>query len=305
MKERDEGINNKKAQANLIVAVLIILIVLVVILIVWNTVNPLIKQKSDEVEIGGISVNLEVKGIVIFENGATHVTVNRKTGGDLDSLRFVFYDEVGNAKTIDDEGLDELETKRYEFSDIEELGKISKVSVFPITNEKIGIESEKQASNILEVPSGVVSWWKFPEINDLVGSNDCTLSGDYNCGSNESLDFDDKMTISFWINDDSNRDLVSKGSNYKISIENKKIKFESGTNYNVSDEELVSGWNHVGISIDSNSKIYINNKEKVISIISLTSDPNSDLIVYQNIKDLMIFNKSVANFEGIYNNQKR
>ena len=48
----------KRGQARIITIILIILIIIVAIAIVWNVVNPLIGEKSEEIELSEITTNV-------------------------------------------------------------------------------------------------------------------------------------------------------------------------------------------------------------------------------------------------------
>jgi len=284
-------IMKKKAQVNIIVIVLIILISLVGIAIVWNVVNPLIEEKSGDIELRGFTTSLEIKDVVVFELGESRAIVNRKSGGELDGLRFVFYDVNGNSKVEDKEGLEELETKTYYFSTIEGLsGKIDRVSVAPIFNNRLGIESETQTSKILEVPSRVISWWKSEEPNYY---------------SDLNLNFDNQMAISFWVNDFG----TINGGNYQIKYENNNVSFSyAGKNFEFENENLET-WNHVVISISPGAnKLYINNVNinSVLDVDGLIIDDN-ELDLAGNLEEVILFSKALTSpqVEGLYNNQLR
>jgi len=309
----------KKGQANLIVIVLIILIILVAIAIVWSVVVPLVREKSQEVQFGKFTINLEIQSVVVFENGVSLISVNRKSGKEnLDGLKFVFYDEKGNSVTREKETINELETKTYSFSAItenNEFGKIKKVGVAPIINGNLGMVIESEPDSVLKIPSGVVSWWRFDDLNDFIGGNICTvnsggvsngvLNGEVNCDA-VGLDFAGEMAISFWVKGNNNGIIITKTNGYEISIENKKIKFVAGiNNEGISEEGLGEGWNHVVISISSAiSKIYVNKEIKLITIGSF-SVGNENLIINGEIDDVMIFDKPITNIEGIYNIQEK
>lgn len=299
----------KKGQAKVITIVLIILIVLVAMVILWNVVLPLIREKSEEVDLTGFVTSLEITDVIVFEHGVSHVSVNRKTGGELDGLRFVFYDAVGNAKTRDQLGLEELETKIYYFSAFEDFGEIKSVSVAPIVNGKIGIESESKTSEILKLPSGLVSWWRFSQgLNDLAGVNNCALSEkNYDCGPSESLSFNNQIGISFWVENNSGLiDLIGKGDNYKVILDNNLINFSYNNESVQGLNELEQGWNHVVISVGKVSNIYINDViDSSIEVASLIPNLNR-LIISQEVDNLMIFNRSLSliDVNAFYSYQK-
>lgn len=293
---------NKFAQVNVIALILIISIVLVLALIVWNFVLPIV-QRSQNIEIGSLGINLEITKIIVGENGVIKIDVNRKSGGDsIDRLKFVFYDENGNSKTRDESKIEVLETKTYSFAFMEGLGKINRIEIFPIVGTNLGISVGGQPGDSLEVPSGVVSWWKF----------DSETNTFFEYYSDNGLNFnEDKLGISFWINNTHGQEsLIRYSGTNNITIQNDKLIFNYGGISNESLEELNYGWNHVSLSISPEfSKIYINNYAEVFpgtpsssEGFNLTSGSFSG-----NFQDIMIFNKPLSSLEvnGIYVYQRR
>jgi len=302
----------KKGQANIIVIVLIVLIILVAVAIIWNAINPLIKEKSQEVQFGQFTVNLEIKNVVVFENGVTVISVNRGSGNEeLDGLKFIFYDEAGNSVTRDAMEINELETKTYSFSAMSEIGKIEKIGVAPIINGNLGMETESKPDAILKIPSGVVSWWRFDDLNDFIGGNTCEIiDGGLNNGvldGKASCDTDDlsgdNLAISFWVKGNSDKIIIKKGENNKISTENKKLGCDFMMENGTSDEELNKDWNHIVISLSpAFSKIYVNKVPKVFQPFYFEGN-NESLVINGEIDDVMIFDRPITNIEGIYNVQ--
>lgn len=284
---------NNKGQIGVIVIILIILISIVAVAIVWNIVNPLVKEKSEDIEIESFTISLEVEKVILFENGVIHVTV--KGGGDeIEELRFIFYDEKGNAKVLDEEGLNEFETKPYYFSAIKNFGEVKSVSVVPIVNNKFGIESEVKTGEVFEVPSGVVAWKK---------SNEGNFEDFY---SDYSLSFGNQIAISFWVNESG----TIIGENYKISYANNKTNLSyNDENFQFENSDSLIR-NHIVVSIDStvHSKIYVNNN--VLGTFNVDSDLNivdKNITLFGELEDVIVFNKALSDseIEGIYNHQFR
>lgn len=312
----------KRGQANIVAVILIVLIALVAVGIVWNFVVPLVKEKSQEVQFGKFTINLELRDVVLFENGVLMINVHRGSGNEnLDGLKFVFYDEEGNSVTREGRTISELETRTYSFSAIPEIGKISKVGVAPIINGKLGMLTESKPDSILKIPSGVVSWWRFDDLNDFIGGNTCevingginngVLNGKVSCLAN-GLNFIDNMAISFWVKGNTAGEIITKTDGYEINItDEKKIKFVSGGQEGISEEELGENWNHVVISIVPEvllSKIYVNKKFNTFTINSFNAGDGNLIIngrIGKEVDDFMFFNKSITNIEGIYNIQKK
>jgi hypothetical protein len=284
---------NNKGQIGVIVIILIILISIVAVAIVWNIVNPLVKEKSEDIEIESFTISLEVEKVILFENGVIHVTV--KGGGDeLEGLRFIFYDKKGNAKVLDEDGLNEFETKTYYFSAIKNFEEVKSVSVVPIVNNKFGIESEVKTGEVFEVPSGIVVWKKSNE------GNFEDVHSDY------GLSFGNQIAISFWINESG----TIIGENYNVSYVNNKtnLSYNSEKFQFENSDSLIK--NHIVISIDStaHSKIYINNNVPEIFYVGGNLDiGDKNITLFGELEDVIIFNKALSDseVEGIYNNQLR
>lgn len=314
------GKRRKKAQAEILTVVLIILISIIAIAILWNVVIPLVQERSESVGVGQFSIGLEIRDLVLFENGVSIISVNRDSGNEeLDGLKFVFYDGAGNSVTRDGEEIKGLETKSYSFSPLPEIGKIVRVGVAPIINGDLGIVVESEPGSVLKIPSSVISWWRFDDLTDFVGRNTCVgggvsngvLNGKVDCTA-VGLGLIDNMAISFWIKGSNPKTIISKGAEYMISIdEDHKINFVSGSSSGTSDYELIDDWNHVVISIavssEPLSKIYLNNAVKTFSVNSFNGGDENLIINGElgEVDDVMIFNYSLADVSGIYNTQKK
>lgn len=308
----------RKAQGGVIVLVLLILIGIIIIAIVWNIIVPLIKEQSEDIQFGQFSVNLEVQNIILFENGVVRVVVSRGAGDfELEGLKFVFTDAEGRAVTRDDVAIDELNTKTYYFSPIIGIGEIEKVDVAPIVNGNLGMPTQTELGSVLEVPSGVISLWRFDDLSDSIGENHCTggvVSGgslssgeNISCGSEDnSLDLSNEMAINFWIRGDVDQMILRKAGAYEISLEGGKIKFNDlNVEAGFSEFPINDGWNHVVISLAEISKIYLNNWENLILPIPSLVSGTGNLEIFGEIDDVMVFDKPLQRdaVEGLYNNQ--
>lgn len=326
------GKKDIRAQANVMTLILIILIVGVLIVILWNILNPLIREKSEEIEFGTFTANLEISEIILFDNGAVHIRINRGSGGELDGLKFVFYYENGNSIVNDGEGLAELATKTYYFGGIETLGKLSSVAVAPVINGQVGVKSASNRIG-LHIPSGVVSWWRFDEggtdfigRNDLVGVNVvedgmrgkvASFNNDFfDLGNGSDLFFTENMAISFWIKTDSDGEIICRPENYNVSIGTEKTEFSFGAQ-SLSGGLIVAddNWHHVLVNKDDiTMEIYVDGELDKSFSSGETGAINSQNVTLGNfngyLDDLMIFNKSFLGVgeenqvKSIYNSQK-
>lgn len=318
---------NKKSQIGFIVFLLILLISIILIILVWNLINILVESKSSEINPELLVVNLDIKDVIVFITGSSKVSVHRGTGGEMDGLKFAFYSDSGS-KVIDVLGvLNELETETYSF-DPQGIGNISSVSVFPILENKIGREFITEKIDLFEVPSGLVSWWRFDDSRDFVGSNDGSLirasieegililneNGYFEVSDDSSLDMNDKLTISAWIKSNSdNGKIIEKGDNYKLKLENRKIVFSFNEDGNLnkfeSIDEIDEDWNHVAVSLSWKGvlNIYINGGlVKTENIIASPDLNDLELKIGDGfvgeIDEVMIFNRdlSVGQVRGLY-----
>jgi hypothetical protein len=318
---------NKRGQVNVIVVILIILIAFVAVMIVWNIVVPLIREEGEDVIIEPLVVKLEVKEVILFTNGALKVSVERGAGrGEITGLNFVFYDELGGSHVETKEtAIEELETEIHSFSPVP-VGKIKEVSVVPVFGKKMGREF-KSGKPVLELPAGLVSWWRFDDTQDFVGDNHgdfaniiddergkvASFSGTaMNVGNSADLSVRDKIAISFWIKPSLDQgSIIKKGANYEVSLNGGQIDFSSILSYGSVE---LDEWTHVVVSVDwagtSYASIYINGENKGGNSLGAPDINNENVLIGENfqgsIDELMFFNKALSHLEaeGLFNNQK-
>lgn len=186
----------RKSQASIITVVLIIFLVLVAIVILWNVVNPMIRESGEQVKTDQFANTVTIESVKYYVGGDLEVKVKKDSGKEeINSLKFFVYDNNGVSYpvTITNTSLKSLETNTYIFhaSDINSSGKIKGVSVFPIINTRLGLEAkaydnvlkrDSSGNIIMEVPAnpgeiGLVSWWKFDgNMLDSAGVNHGTGS---------------------------------------------------------------------------------------------------------------------------------
>lgn len=326
----------KRAQVNIIVIVLIIVIALTLVVIAYNILIPLFKQKSSEINTEILTVNLKIKEIILFVTGSSRINLERSIGtGQITSLKFVFLDENGSShlENVNNNLLRELESKIYYFSPFPEIGKIKSVSVYPVFENNIGREFKSDVSKFLEVPSGLISWWRLSEdTKDLLEQNTCAKGGGeltfsetngkvaanfknvyLNCGNSQTLNTKENFALGFWINTQENAgSIIKKGNsniNYEVSLTNEgKINFSYSTNgvikSYVSDNQVNienngNWWHHVLIT---NMMMYIDGKgEKSLGIHENLEINNNPLLIGENfngyLREIMIFNESLSNIQ--------
>jgi hypothetical protein len=330
----------KNAQSGLIVGVILILIAIISLIVLWNIFNPLLNEKSKEVDINLLNTHINLQEAGLFANGAYRIKVIR--GNDpnpLDSLKFVLYDGTGNSHTesIEENLPNSLEYKTYFFSPIENFGKMKRISVYPIIHGKTGIESSLDYSNIIEIPAGLVSWFRLNDnFDDFAGRNNGISTGGvsinesfgrksvyFNLGSldfgnDSSLSLNQDFAISFWLETDSNNTLIlRKGKinpNYEIGInEDGTVNFSYTAfgvrNSNSGFSDISDGkWHNIAIT---NMAIYIDgNPDKNINFHGQLDTNSENSIVGEGLNgylnEVMIFNRSLdfGQVQGIFNLQK-
>lgn len=146
---------SKKAVSGIVTMILIILLVLAAIVILWNVVKKTITEQSGEidVEILGVDVNIEKASVYINES-AGNLSLTLSRGADnvnIFSMKIIILGTENSATYVLNETSNcqfpkSLETRTCVF-DIAGLGNITKVSVYPISQEgKIGIPEEYDAT---------------------------------------------------------------------------------------------------------------------------------------------------------------
>jgi len=134
----------KRGLSNVIVTLIIIVISLIAVGLVWVVVQNLIEGETDEISLGFVTVDLEIKDVKVKAN-ETEVKVKRKIGeGELSGLKFIVSDGI-NTVIIDKENinLSQLEEKTFILTSVElgNIGFIKEISVAPIF--KLGSGEEK------------------------------------------------------------------------------------------------------------------------------------------------------------------
>jgi len=203
MKMQEKLKMSKRSQAGVISTILIILIVLVAIVTVWNVIQRVIKEGSDEIEVSAFLNLLKIEEIRIDKFGSAQVKIHRRSGEEeIKELKFIFRDKEGISHTLTrTENLPrESEIKNFGF--IYPSYDIEEVSVTPVfKDDKLGLEVKKNPSkqeddiyiredgtigDISE--AGLVSWWKFDgNAEDSIGTNDGNLQNGASVNPNGEL----------------------------------------------------------------------------------------------------------------------
>lgn len=310
----------KRAQSQIMAVVLIILISLIALAIVWNFVVPLIREKSENIEASLMTVNLEIEDVALSVIGASFVSVKRGSdNGEIDSLKFVFYDDAGNSYVeTKEEIIEVLETKTYNFNPISDFGVIERVSVIPVFEKNFGREFSGDANKIFEIPNELAHWWRFNDEKDIVGDNDgeggeisegVLEAGPFNVGN---IPVGEEIAIGVWVNSDEGS-IIEKGNDYKIYLEGGKIIFSHNSETISSTEGVNAGeWNYILINLDSTEiRIYLNGVAVANDLSFTLSNSGADVLIGNNfdgqIDEVMIFGESLSEgqISSLYNNFRK
>jgi hypothetical protein len=312
--------SNKGGQAGVVTIVLVLVIILVLGLILWNIVIPLIVEKTKSVDTKGLFVTLTINEVILFPTENLKVTLSRTGAGEINGLVFVFEGGGSSAiREVKENLIMDGERRTYSFTPVIELSNITGVRVMPIVGEKTGSESESKKI-IFDVPEGIVSWWRFDkDTDDYLDKNNCnpgsliindSLNGEISCVGNPSLDISEEIALSFWIKTSLDGEILSKGDNYKVLLENGIIKFVyAGENLTGDDfKNLKDGlWHHVVVGTMG---VWVDGEPQNINKIQNSGVPNTDNLIIGDsnfqVDEIMFFNKSIANtqIQGIYNLQR-
>jgi hypothetical protein len=133
---------NKKGLSDVVTSVLLILLAIAAIAIVWLFVGGFLLKQNLNLD---FESNLEIKKAEIdsADSNLVYVTV-KSISKDVDKLKFVFYDSLGNTKVVDlDSPLKELQQKEFTLEVSEFEGEITKVQVYSVYIENGDEKVEK------------------------------------------------------------------------------------------------------------------------------------------------------------------
>ena len=136
---------DKKAQAGIIVTVLIILLVLATITVFWNIFDSAVRDSAEDANIDPLKLNAEIKSFEVFAGEtSSQVSVKREAGvGEIDGIKLVFEDSNGDTYFYDNltHIPKELEELDYAVSNnslnIVNFSNIKSVSVYFLFKDKL------------------------------------------------------------------------------------------------------------------------------------------------------------------------
>lgn len=140
-------IHSKRALSTVVTTLILILLVLVAIGIIWVVVSNLIEAGADQIDIGRITVDLEIQSVEYTATGVD-TTIERNMGaGELAGIKIIYEGADGESPvtqelTTADAQLQEGGTGTFDFDfTTGGLSYISKVSVAPIFETQSGSTS--------------------------------------------------------------------------------------------------------------------------------------------------------------------
>ncbi len=311
--------------------VLIILLVVISMTIIWNIAGGFVKEQTEKNKREIFDNRFEIEEVV-FENNLAKVKVNKVSGDDqITELKIVFTDIDGKSYVYTENSNlpSKFETKVYSFENFNcNPLNIQKVSVFPMFDDVLGIESSENTDDLFPLSNNLLSCWEFDgDFTDSAGSNDGTPFGEAYIENNNLIldgdgdyvevidspdfDVDNGYTYTAWINGDSfigTHNMILGQNLPYISIRNNNKAFFSmkfsaiGQTSIVGNTVLSAGeWYFVTGSYDINDglmRIYINGIEDVVSTTPYFDPMNdvSDLYIgTRNDQSTFPFNGKIDN----------
>ncbi len=128
----------KRGMSEVIVSMIMIILVVVAVGIIWFVVKNVFNQGTEEVSLGKVTINLEVKKVVVEQTvGVTTdaiVTVGRGAGsGEIDVIKFIFKNDSDTETFEEKVNIGEFEDRAFTFTLTKFNGSTLKtVSVVPI-----------------------------------------------------------------------------------------------------------------------------------------------------------------------------
>jgi hypothetical protein len=164
---------NKKALSSIIATLIIIVAVLVGITITWAALSKVIEKGKDQIELGRITLNLEIKNVLAVNESFVKVYVKRNAGqGDLTGLAFVF--NTDKEGVVMERGLTLKELQEeiiILYLGEVNVGEIKSISVAPILKLQSGRNATGNINDIYKI-----------SINGLKCESTCD-SLDVQCGN--------------------------------------------------------------------------------------------------------------------------
>jgi len=136
-------IKNQKGISTIVATLIIILLVLVAAGIIWVVVKGIVQEGAEGIELGRLTLDLEIKKAQIENGNVTIVVVRRNPGqGNFVGMNFVFSDGINSEIIRENTTLQELEEKSFTFTLTEiSTDNLQTISVAPTFELSSGKES--------------------------------------------------------------------------------------------------------------------------------------------------------------------
>jgi hypothetical protein len=146
-------LKNQKGLSTIVATLIIILLVLVAVGIIWVVVRNLIQEGAEGIELGMLTLDLEIKRAQIENGDVTVVVVRRNPGeGNYIGMNFVFSDGTNSEIIRENTTLQELEERSFTFTLTEiSTSNLTTISVAPIFELSSGEESFGNIADSFEV----------------------------------------------------------------------------------------------------------------------------------------------------------
>jgi hypothetical protein len=169
-KIRGANINkkSKKSMASIIATLIIILAVFVGITITWIAVSKIIEEGKDQIDLGKVTLNVEIKNVLAVNESFVKAYVKRNPGkGDLVGLAFVFNSDDENVVMERGLTLKELQEEMIILYLGEvNVAEIKSISIAPIIKLESGNNATGNINDIYKV-----------SLNGLACENTCNSLG--------------------------------------------------------------------------------------------------------------------------------
>ena len=146
-------LTNQKGLSAIVSTLIIILLVLVAVGIIWVVVRGIVQEGAEGIELGKLTLDLEIKAAQIENGDVTLVVVRRNPGeGNYIGMNFIFSDGTNSEIIREDTVLQELEEQTFTFT-LTEISTydLETISVAPIFELSSGKESVGNIADDFEV----------------------------------------------------------------------------------------------------------------------------------------------------------
>ncbi len=134
-------LKNKKGLSTIVVVLIIISLALVMVGVLWKVVKN-ITQESSEIELGEVTLDLDIKNVKIEDGNVTIVVLRKNSDeGEFVGINFIFSDGSDSEIIRENCSLQELEEKTFTFTLTKiKTSSLKSVSVAPIYIKSSGKE---------------------------------------------------------------------------------------------------------------------------------------------------------------------